>query len=69
MTQPFAVSESTSQLKYYIIRDFHIEFNQLMKQLVNFTSLVGKLYKLEDINNAIEDMRSGLIAGRVMIEL
>lgn len=37
MTQPFAVLESTSQLKYYIIRDFHIEFNQLMKQLVNFT--------------------------------
>lgn len=37
MTQPFAVLESTSQLKYDIIRDFHIEFNQLMKQLVNFT--------------------------------
>lgn len=38
MTQPFAVLEPTSQLKYCIIRDFHIEFNQLIKQLVNFTS-------------------------------
>ena len=50
-------------------KDIARYLNLERKKLVNFTSLVGKLYKLEDINNAIEDMRSGLIAGRVMIEL
>jgi S-(hydroxymethyl)glutathione dehydrogenase/alcohol dehydrogenase len=32
-----------------------------------FGSLVGKRYSLEDINSAIEDMRTGRLAGRAMI--
>ena len=49
-------------------KDISRYLNLERKKIINFESLVGKIYRLNEINNAIEDMRKGSIAGRVMIE-
>lgn len=36
---------------------------------LNFDSVVGRCYPLQDINTAIEEMKSGCLAGRAMIHM
>ena len=36
---------------------------------INFDKLISKVYALSEVNDAISDMRTGAIAGRVLIQM
>ena len=50
-------------------RDIPRYIELLKSGLLSLQDLISECYELEDINNAIQSMRTGKTAGRVIIEL